>query len=350
MKPIAMTAGLVAEWVGGSVEGDAALGLAGLASVESAGPTDLTFAADAKWASRLAGSRAGAAIVGKDVARPGMTLIRVGDVAGAIVRLLAKLAEPEDLPPPGIHPSAAISPQAVVAADAAIGPHAVVEAGAKIGAGCVLCAGVYVGPEVEVGERSVLAPGVVVRSRCTIGRNVRVGPNSVIGYDGFGYHFAGGVHHKVPHVGTVVIEDDVELGACTCVDRAKFGVTRIGAGTKIDNLVQIAHNVQLGKGCLLAALAGVAGSTQVGDFVVMGGHVGIRDNIKIGKGVQISAYAALAGDVGDGEIVGGIPARPWKEQARVMMAGLKLPDLLKRFRELEERVRALEGGKEGCRP
>ena len=349
MKPISLTVRQVAEWIGGSLEGDGSVVLTGLAPVESAGPRDLTFAADAKWASRLARSRAGAAIVGKDVSRPGLPMVRVPDVAGAIVRLLERLAEPEDLPPAGVHPSAAISPRAAVAADVAIGPHVVVEAGATIAAGCVLCAGVYVGPDVAIGERTVLAPGVVVRARCTIGRNVRIGPNSVIGHDGFGYHYSGGVHQKVPHVGTVVIEDDVELGACACVDRAKFGATRVGAGTKIDNLVQIAHNVQVGKGCLLAALAGVAGSAALGDFVVMGGHAGVRDNIKIGRGVQASAFAAIAGDVPDGESIAGIPARPWKEEGRIVMAAAKLPELLKRVKELEEKVRLLEE-REGPRP
>jgi UDP-3-O-[3-hydroxymyristoyl] glucosamine N-acyltransferase len=345
MKNIPMTARLVAEWVGGSVEGDESLSLEGIAPVESAGPTQLTFAADAKRAMRLGQSRAGAALVGKDTTRPGMTLIRVENVQGALLRLLEKLAEPEDLPPAGVHPTAVISPKAEVGAGAAIGPHVVVEAGARVGAACVLCAGVYVGPDVAIGAGTVLAPGVVVRARCTIGKNVRIGPNSVIGYDGFGYHFSGGVHHKVPHVGTVEIEDDVELGACACVDRAKFGVTRIGAGTKIDNLVQIAHNVQVGKGCLLAALAGVAGSAELGDFVVMGGHAGVRDNISVGRGVQASAFAAIAGNVADGEIIAGIPARPWKEEGRIVMAAQKLPDLLKRVRELEERIRALESPK-----
>jgi UDP-3-O-[3-hydroxymyristoyl] glucosamine N-acyltransferase len=345
MKNVPMTVRMVAEWVGGTVEGDEEIALDGIAPVESAGPSQITFAADARWTARLAKSRAGAAIVGKDVYRPGMTLIRVADVQGAIVRLLENLADPEDLPSPGVHPSAVISPKAMVAAGVAIGPHVVVEAGASIGVGCVLCAGVYVGPEVTVGEHTVLCPGAVVRARVSIGKNVRIGPNCVIGHDGFGYHFADGVHHKVPHVGTVIIEDDVELGACTCVDRAKFGATRIGAGTKIDNLVQIAHNVQVGKGCLLAALAGVAGSAELGDFVVMGGHAGVRDNVTVGRGVQASAFAAIASSVPDGEVVAGIPARPWKEEGRIVMAAAKLPDLLKRFRELEERVRALESSK-----
>jgi len=345
MKPMSMTVRMVAEWVGGSVEGDESLRLEGLAPVESAGPGQLTFAADARWAGRLARSRAGVALVGPGVQRPGMTLIRVASVPGAILALLERLAEPEDLPPRGVHPTAVLAPGASLGKDCAVGPHVVVGAGARVGEGCSLCAGVYLGPDVTVGDRTVLGPGVVVRARVTIGRNVRIGPNSVIGHDGFGYHFSGGVHRKVPHAGTVVIEDDVDLGACTCVDRAKFGSTVIAAGAKIDNLVQIAHNVQVGKGCLLAALAGVAGSAELGDFVVLGGHAGVRDNISVGRGVQASAFAAIAGDVREGEIIAGVPARPWKEEGRIVAATAKLPELLKKVRELEARIRSLESAR-----
>ena len=345
MKKTPMTVDTVAQWVGGAVEGDGALALEGLAPVESAGPSELTFAADGKYAARLAQSRAGAAIVGKDVPRAGKTLIRVDDVQAAMIRLLERLADEEDLPPPGTHPTAIVAPTAAVAPDAAVGPHVVIGAGAKIGAGSVLCAGAYVGRDTELGAQCVLGPHAVVLDGCRIGHRVRIGPNSVIGRDGFGYSFSGGVHQKIPHAGTVVIEDDVELGACTCVDRAKFGATTVGAGTKVDNLVQIAHNVQVGKGCLLAGLVGVAGSASLGDFVVLGGHAGVRDNIALGRGVHASAFAAIAGDVADGEVVAGIPARPWKEQGRIVMAAAKVPELLKRVKELEERIRALESPK-----
>lgn len=346
MKKLQLTVRTVAQWVGGRVEGDDSLALGSIAPVESAEPGDLTFAADDKRVARLAESRASAAIVGGEAGKAPMTLIRVADVQQAVTKLLGHLAGPEDLPAPGRHPTAVIAPDARVADDAAVGPHVVIGCDARIGAGCALCAGAYVGPGVEIGERTVLGPNVVIKDGCRIGKGVRIGPNSVIGQDGFGYHTSGGVHHRVPHIGTVVIEDDVELGACVCVDRAKFGATRIGAGTKIDNLVQIAHNVHVGRGCLFAAMVGIAGSAALGDYVVLGGHSGVRDNVDVGSGVQASAFAAIAGDVKDGQAVGGIPAGPAREQKRVVLAMLKLPDLLKRVRELEARLKALESAKD----
>ena len=341
MEKTVFTAGQIAEMVGGRVEGDASVRIEGIASLGAAGPGELTFAEDEKRALRLGDSRAGAAIVGELPDAAQMTLIRVENVQAAVARFLGALVGEEDLPPTGVHPTAVIAEDGELAEDAAIGPFVVIGPRARIGAGSVLCARAFLGAGTELGPGSVLHEGVVVKSGCKIGARVRIGPNSVIGHDGFGYYFADGVHQKIPHAGVVVIEDDVEIGACSCVDRAKFGETRIGAGTKIDNLVQVAHNVQTGKGCLLAGLVGVAGSARLGDHVVLGGHAGIRDNIAVGDRVQVSAYAAVAGDVPAGQAVGGIPAKPAKEQMRVMLSMPKLPDLLKRVRELEARIRIL---------
>ena len=175
-----------------------------------------------------------------------------------------------------------------------------------------------------------------------IRNRVRIGPNCVIGHDGFGYAFSEGVHHKVPHAGNVVIEDDVELGACTCVDRAKWGSTVIGRGSKLDNLIQVAHNVQLGKGVVIAGCTGIAGSTRIGDFVVIGGGASIRDNISIGDGTRVGACAAVSGSWGPGETILGIPARDAGKAAREILAINKLPELIKRVRALEKKVRSDE--------
>ena len=340
-----LTAGQIAELVGGRLEGDASVEIEGMASLEEAGPREVTFAADEKRALRLAECRAGAAIVAKRPATAPMTLIRVDNVQAGVSAYLEAVAGPEDFPPVGVHPSAVIADDAELAPDVAVGALVVVGPRAKVGAGSVLCAGVILGADVALAGEAILHEGVVVRTGCRIGRRVRIGPNSVIGYEGFGYHFADGVHHRIRHAGTVVIDDDVELGACSCVDRAKFGQTRIGPGTKVDNLVQIAHNVQIGRGCLLAGQVGIAGSTRVGDYVMLGGHAGLRDNITVGDRVRASAFAAIAGDVPDGEAVGGIPARPAKQQMRIVLSEAKLPDLLKQVKTLEARIESLESAK-----
>lgn len=342
-----LTVQAIARLVGGKVEGDGTVAISGVGAIESAGAGEITFAADQKRVGRLTGSKASAAIVPADTqVQSAIPLIRVDNVQAALAKLLAHFAGPEDLPPAGVHSSAVIAADAQVDPSAAIGPGVVIGPRAKIAAKTVLAANVSVGAEATVGEDCRLAEGVVVKHGCRIGKRVRIGPNSVIGWDGFGYYFADGVHHKIPHIGDVVIEDDVELGACVTVDRAKFGSTRIGAGTKIDNLVQIAHNVQIGKGCIIAALAGIAGSTKVGDHVIIMGHAGLRDNITIGDNVQCAAYCAVASDVASGEIVAGIPARPAGQAIRIAQAEAKLPDLLKRVKDLETRLDKIEPPKD----
>ncbi len=349
MPQFTLTVAEIATALAGRVEGDPSVRVEGIAALDLAGPTDLTFAADEKRAARLPHSRAAAALVGKHppagAALP-MPLIRVDDVQEGLARFLAMIAPPEDLPPLGVHSTADVHHQAQLGEGVAVGPHVSIAAGAVIGPGTALCAGVRIGRNVRVGAACVLHEGVVVKADCTLGDRVRLGANSVIGQDGFGYYTRGGVHHKVPHVGTVVVEDDVEIGACACVDRAKFGVTRVGTGTKIDNLVQVAHNVEMGRGCLIAGLVGIAGSAKLGDYVVLGGHAGIRDNTTLGSGVQVTAFGAIAQDVPSGEIMGGIPARPAKDEMRVVLALPKLPDLIKRVKELEAKVQSLESAKD----
>ena len=336
-----MTVRQVADLVGGTVLGQDTAMLAGLASLESAGPGELTFA-DARHASALSGSKAGAALVASEVASAPMPLILVENVQTALATLLGHLAGPEDLPPVGVHPSATIAEDAKLGQGVCVGPGVAVGSGASVGDGTVLCANVTVGRDVQIGENCILFEGVVIRHSCRLGSRVRIGSNSVIGYEGFGYYHAQGVHHRVPHAGTVVIEDDVDLGACCCVDRSKFGSTRVGEGSKIDNLVQIAHGVQVGPLCLLAAQVGIAGSTKLGAGVIIGGAAGIRDNISLGRGSQVAAKSAVAADVPEGQMVAGMPAMPAKDAMRQVMAIGRLPDLLKQVREIEARIVALE--------
>jgi UDP-3-O-[3-hydroxymyristoyl] glucosamine N-acyltransferase len=266
----------------------------------------------------------------------------VDQVEGAVAQVLALIGEHEGLPPPGVHPSAIVADDAEVGSGVAIGPGVVVGSGVRIGRGAVLCPHVVVGADAVVGDETILLAGTVVERRCRIGRGCRIGPNAVIGSSGFGYYFSAGSHQRVPHTGTVEIGDDVDIGACSCVDRAKFGATRVGDGTKIDNLVQVAHNVQIGRHCVLAGLVGIAGSTVLKDGVVLGGHVGIRDNITLGAGLRCAAFSAIAQDMPDGAVVAGFPAfdaRRWLRSVRLFES---LAEMHERIRQVEAKVKALE--------
>ncbi len=349
MFPKPMTVREVAAHIEATVEGDESLAVAALAAMDQAGPDDLSFAANVKRIKLLARCSARAVIVPADADLPAeitssKTLLRVDNVERAVAMLLSFLAGPESatLPAVGVAPSAVIDPTAQLGPNVAIGPNVVIGPRSSIGQGTVLCSGAKIGPDVSIGASCVFHEGVVVRHNCEIGQAVRIGPNTVIGSDGFGYYFADGAHNKVTHIGNVIIEDGAEVGACTCVDRAKWGSTRIGAGAKIDNLVQIAHNVQVGPGCLLVSQVGIAGSTKLGRFVVLGGSVGIRDNIEIGDGTEIGACSCLAQSVGPGERLFGIPAKDAKTALREWTAAAKLPELLKRVKTLEKKIATLE--------
>jgi len=313
-----------------------------LAPLDKATGEDLSFADDKRVGS-LAATRAAAAIApaGMDVGEATIPLIRVNNLDLAVATALAHWAPAEDVPPAGTADSAVIDPTAKLGADVAVGPNVVIGPGTRIGDRVVLCANVTIGRDVTIGDDTIVWEGAVIKARCELGRRARIGPNSVVGHEGFGYYQADGKHCPVPHIGNVIIEDDVDLGACVCVDRGKFGPTRIGQGTKVDNLVQIAHNVQIGPHCILAGQCGIAGSTTLGSYVIVGGNAGVRDNIKIGDGAKLSAYCAVASDVPDGESVGGAPARPMREMRRIFAAEAKLPDIVKRIKSLESAVKKL---------
>jgi UDP-3-O-[3-hydroxymyristoyl] glucosamine N-acyltransferase len=331
----------IAELLNTEVHGPDEGQITSVASLDQAGPADLTFAVNTRYASRLVTSQAGAAIVSELPNDAPMPLLVVDNVERAVATVLGVLARDYRGGPVGVDASACVSPQAELADNVAVGPGATIGPGTKIASGVVVHANVCIAGEVTVGPDSTLQHGAVVLDRCVIGSRVIIGPNSVIGADGFGYYTDQGVHHKIPHIGNVIIEDDVEIGACSCVDRAKFGSTIIGAGTKIDNLVQIAHNVQVGKGCFLCAQVGIAGSAKLGDYVAAGGHAGIRDNVTIGNQVQCAAYAAIASDIPDGAVIAGIPAHDAKQTFRELRALQRLPELIKKVRAIEARLESL---------
>jgi UDP-3-O-[3-hydroxymyristoyl] glucosamine N-acyltransferase len=212
-----------------------------------------------------------------------------------------------------------------------------------IGDGTVLHAGVFIGDDVSIGESCQLFPNVVVRERITIGNRVIIHASSVLGTDGFGYHWDGQRHVKIPQIGTVIVEDDVEIGSCVCIDRARFSTTRVGRGTKIDNLVQVAHNVQVGPHCIIVGQAGVAGSARLGQGVVLGGQAGVRDHITIGDGAVAAARSGVVEDVDPNTAVSGTPALPHRQSLREQAALRRLPDLLVQVRKLQEQIKRIMG-------
>jgi UDP-3-O-[3-hydroxymyristoyl] glucosamine N-acyltransferase len=337
-----LTLAELAKVVGGEVRGDPDVGLTGMASIDEAGPDQITWAVDRRYVESLSRSRAGAVVVPVDFGPTPMPALLCRDPDEAIAEILARLAPPLWRPGTGIHPTAVVSPSAKLGQDVAIGPYAVVGEDAEIGDRTVLHAHVVIGPEVKVGPDCFFWPHVVVRERCVIGARVILHPQVTVGGDGYGYRFAGGRHNKIPQIGIVRIEDDVEIGAGSCVDRAKVGATVVGRGTKIDNLVQIAHNVQIGPHCLLVAQVGIAGSVKLGQYVVLGGKVGIRDHLSIGDGAKVGAFSGIWRDVPAGVTVAGIPARDGRLWIRQQMLLDRLPQLNALVRRLEERVASLE--------
>jgi UDP-3-O-[3-hydroxymyristoyl] glucosamine N-acyltransferase len=323
--------------------GDGDVLVTGVAGLEHAGPGDITFLAARDRVEQLASCPAVAVIVGPglDTDRPAL---RVEDPYGAFARLLANVEMDIDrVFPPGVHPTAIVDPTADVTGVAAIGPYCVIGAGTVIGAGSRLGAHVVLGPEVTVGRDSRLHAGVCIRERCRLGDRAILHANCVIGTDGFGYRPGPSGLVKIPQVGIVVLEDDVELGAGTCVDRATVGQTVIGRGTKLDNLVQIGHNVVIGPHCAISAQTGISGSCRVGSGVTMGGQVGLGDHLTIGDGVKIGAKSGLHRDTPAGSEVFGYPALDAREAFRVASALRKLPDLLRTVARLERLVAQSDG-------
>ncbi len=332
----------IAKAVSGAVRGDPTLRISGVSGVEEAGPTDITWLSHERFAGRLGASRAGAVLVPEQYGATPMPAILVADPSRAIITVLERFAPPVRRPPAGVHASAIVSPSARLAPDAAVGPWVVIEAGATIGQRTVLHANVYIGADAVIGCDCELWPGVVVRERCTLGDRVTIHPNATIGADGFGYQFFDGKHNKIPQIGTVVIEDDVEIGANSAIDRAKFGATRIGRGTKIDNLVQVAHNVQIGPHCMIVAQCGIAGSARLGTGVVLGGQVGVRDHVVLHDGVQSAACACISKDIPPGTTVIGAPAVEHEQWIRERGKLRRLARIADELQGLIERVERLE--------
>ncbi|UCF33868.1 MAG: UDP-3-O-(3-hydroxymyristoyl)glucosamine N-acyltransferase [Phycisphaerales bacterium] len=336
------TAGELAKLLGGKLSGDQARVVRTTGRLDEVGPEALSWVGSPDLLPEAEESKAGVLLIPEGCTPPpGRTVIEVADPDVAMCEAVTFLAPPPEKVPQGIYPTAFIGEGAVVEG-AAIGPNVFVGAGATIGPGTQLHPGVYVGSNTRVGRDCVLWPNVVIRERVTIGDRVIVHPNATIGADGFGYLQRDGVNRKIPQVGTVIIEDDVEIGANSTVDRARNGVTRIGRGTKIDNLVMIAHNCDIGEHCVLAAEVGIAGSSKLGHHVAIGGQGGAIDHVNIGNSVQITACSVAFKDFPDGAILRGVPATEIERFRREQVWVRRLPEWMPRLRELIKRLDHLE--------
>lgn len=334
----------VADWVGGEVLGDGDQPIARARPLSDAGAGDLTFVEHDRHLPAWHHSRAAAAIVTPTVPVNGRPLIRVADPLMAFAAVVQRLRGPAPTAVAGrVHPTAVVHPTATVGPDAAIGPFVVVGEGAAVGPRAVVHAGVSVGAGCRVGADVTLHPHVVLYPGVVLGDRVTVHANAVIGADGFGYRTHAGRHVKVPQIGGVEIADDVEIGAGTTIDGGTFEPTRVGEGTKIDNLVQIGHNCRIGRHNLLVAQVGIAGSTTTGDYVVMAGQAGVADHIAVGDRAVIGAKCGVSKDVPADARLLGAPATPDREWLRMMLSLEKLPELVKEVRRLKAHL-GLEDG------
>ncbi|MFH0878979.1 MAG: UDP-3-O-(3-hydroxymyristoyl)glucosamine N-acyltransferase [Lentisphaerota bacterium] len=340
-----LTASEIARQTGLTCEGDGSVMIRGLAGIRDAQPGDITFLATRKYASLAAATQASALIVGLDWSEPSTApaLLRAKNPDKAFNAVAVLFAPPAVVMPPGVHPLALVSETAQLGKDVHVGPYCVIERGVRVGDRTVLHAGCYLGQDVRVGEDCVFYPHVGVREYCVIGSRTMLHIGVVIGSDGFGYDVSGqGVRTRIPQTGIVEVGDDVEIGANSTVDRARFGKTRIGNGVKIDNLVMIAHNVVVGDHAVLIANVGVAGSSVIGKNAILAGQVGVAGHVVVGDGAIIGAQSGVPNDVPPGAFLLGSPAIPKMEFARQQGYLARLPKMSAKLSELEKRLAQLE--------
>ncbi len=327
----------LAEQLGGEVLGDPSIKISGFAAANAAKAGDLTFAENEMYFKSADQGDASAVLVDKSFGPTRKTFIKVPNARIAFAKILP-LFFPETKFLAGIHSSAAIAKTATVDPTAHIGPHCSIGENVKIGAGVILQGGNHIGANSTIGEGSQLFPNVVIYPNTQMGLRVRIHGGTAIGSDGFGYVLDNGIQRKVQQIGGVIIGDDVEIGANVTVDRGALGPTTIGKGTKIDNLVQIAHNVNIGEHCLIVAQVGIAGSTRIGNYTTIAGQAGVGGHLKIGNRCIIAGQSGAMSNLSDGEKVWGTPAQPDRQMKRQLLALQQLPELLKRVTELEKIV------------
>lgn len=346
---MSLTLQQLAERLQARIDGDAAVIVRGCASIDSAGPDEITFVANKKYVRHLETTRAAAVLIDDKTPCPDhVTRLICDDPYFAFRNALIEFVGFRDHPQPMdatttpsgaiISSAACVHETANIGKGARIHPHVTVERGASVGDGTVLYPGAYVGVDARVGADCLIYPNVAIYDRCVLGDRVTLHASTVIGSDGFGYATHAGTHHKIPQTGIVVVEDDVELGAGCAIERAAMGETRIGKGTKFADLISIGHGTTVGAHCLFVSLVGVSGSVDVGNYVVLGGQVGVTGHLKIGDGVQAMARSAIASEIPPGKQVGGVPAVDANTAKRNAMAGTELYELFKRVRRLEREL------------
>ncbi len=346
-----LSLGTIQQRIGGEIAGDPGAMMTGVNGLGEAAEGDISFAAKAGYIDRVRASSAGAIVVGEDFPdMPGRNLLRIPEPRIAFVRVMALFYREEEHPA-GVHPSAVVAAGAELGQGVSIGACAVIGEGARIGRGSVVSAGAHIGRGVSIGEDCRIGPNAALMHGVRLGDRVRIHSCAVIGRDGFGDIWTDGHHLRIPQMGTVEIEDDVEIGCNSCVDRATLAVTRVRRGTKIDNQVQIGHNCDIGEDVIITGQVGLSGNVKVGDRAMFAGQSGVVDHINIGEDARIGAASPVTRDVQAGETIWGFPSRPMAKVLREMASVSRLPRLLGRFRDivsrlagLEERVTSLEGG------
>jgi UDP-3-O-[3-hydroxymyristoyl] glucosamine N-acyltransferase len=332
----------IAQLIDGEIVGDGDIIITGVCGIKEACRGDITFAANPKYIPLIEKTRASAVITSREIERANKPIVRTGNPSLAFAKILSLVAPNEVSHPKGIHPTAIIGDNVSIGEGVAVGPYAVIEDNASIGNKTIIYAGCFVGHHTKIGSDTLIYPNVSIRERISIGNRVIIHSGAVIGSDGFGFATIKGIHHKIPQIGTVIIEDDVEIGANVTIDRARFDKTFIGRGTKIDNLVQIAHNVIIGENSIIVAQAGISGSTIIGKGVTLAGQAGLVGHITVGDGAVVAAQAGVTKSIPPNTLVSGYPAKPHPIAKRVNACIQNLPKLYAKVEELKKKIEELE--------
>lgn len=331
----------LAAYLGGTVQGDEGLAVNGLAPLENAGPDKITFLANPKYAAKVAETRAGAVLMAPGGERYGRNTIEVANPYLCFAKLLT-LFYTQAHPPLGVLPGASVGTQVTLGENISVYPGACIGNSVSIGSRSVIHSGAVIYEGAVIGDDCVIHANATVRERCRIGNRCIIQPGAVIGSDGFGYAPDGRSYYRIPQIGIVVLEDDVEIGANSCIDRAALEVTLIKRGTKLDNLVQVAHNCQIGEDCMIVSQVGISGSTKIGNHVTLAGQVGVAGHLSIGDNVMVGAQSGVPGSLAANAGYSGSPVMPHKEWLRAMAVVPRLPELKKTVNALEKRIAELE--------